>query len=158
MIVVTTSARYAERGTVRAGIFTSPLGINATSIPTKAKINRITASPNDLLPGQALQLRFGGWIKNSPAQMNNKSGKSFATVITVTAPAPSRTPRMLINTSEPYTASMTTIRISGPPRTGTTSATEFAKTFTTPATAPSAVRKYKIPARNPTYRPNATST
>ena len=40
MMVVMTSARYAERGTVRAGFFTSPLGINATSIPTKAKINK----------------------------------------------------------------------------------------------------------------------
>ena len=50
----------AERGTVRAGFFTSPLGINATSIPTKAKIKSMTSSPNDLLPGQPLQLRFGG--------------------------------------------------------------------------------------------------
>src|SRR5881409_925981 len=59
MTVVMTRARYAERGTVRAGFFTSPLGINATSIPTNAKINRITASPNDLLLGQPLQARFG---------------------------------------------------------------------------------------------------
>src|ERR1051326_4380252 len=100
MTVVTTSARYADRGTVRAGFFTSPLGISATSIPTKAKINRITASPNDLLPGQLLQARFGGGIKNIPAQTNNNSGRSFATVMTVTAPAPCRTPRILIHTSD----------------------------------------------------------
>src|SRR4029077_1376998 len=100
MIVVVTSARYADRGTVRAGFFTSPLGISATSIPTKAKIKRITASPNDLLLGQPLQARFGGGIKNIPTQMNNSRGRSLATVITVTAPAPSRTPRMLINTRE----------------------------------------------------------
>src|SRR3954452_15723270 len=150
MAVVITSARYADRGTVRAGFFTSPLGINATSIPTKAKINKITESPNDLLLGQPFQERFGPWMKNIPTETNSSRGRSLATVITVTAPAPSRTPRMLINTRDPYTQSITIIRITGPPRTGTTSATEFASTFTTPATAPSAVKKYKTPARNPT--------
>src|SRR5207237_10331026 len=99
-----------------------------------------TASPNDLLEGQLLQARFGAWMKNIPTEMNSNRGRSFATVITVTAPAPSRTPRMLINTSKPYTANMTKIRITGLPTNGTTRATEFARTFTTPATEPSAVR------------------
>ena len=98
MIVVTTSARYADRGTVRDGFFTSPLGINATSIPTKANIKSTTASPKDLLVGQPLQLRFDPLMKKIPAPMNKRSGKSFATVMIVTAPAPSRTPRMLIKT------------------------------------------------------------
>src|SRR5213595_2371755 len=48
---------------------------------------------------------------------------------------------VLINTRDPYTASITTMRMIGPPRNGITSATEVANTFTTPATAPSAVRK-----------------
>jgi len=99
MIVVTTSARYAERGTVRAGFFTSPLGISATSIPTNAKINKMTLSPNCLLLGQPLHPRFGGEMKKIPTQMNSSSGRSFAAVITVTAPAPSRTPRVLMYTS-----------------------------------------------------------
>ena len=86
---------------MRAGFFTSPLGINATSIPTNAKINKMTLSPIALLPGHAVQVRFAGRIKKMPAQMNNNSGRSFATVSVVTAPAPSRTPRMLIATSEP---------------------------------------------------------
>src|SRR6266480_1654950 len=99
MTVVMTRARYTERGTVRDGFFTSPLGINATSIPTNAKINRITALPNDSLVGQLLQLRFGGWINNTPTEMNTSSGSSFTKVTTVTAPAPMRTPKMLIDTN-----------------------------------------------------------
>src|SRR5205807_8068545 len=100
MIVVITRARYAERGTVRAGFFTPPLGINATSIPPHAKIKRITASPNDLLPGQPLHARFGGRIKNIPTQTNSSRGRSFATVTTATAPAPPPTPRLPLSTSE----------------------------------------------------------
>src|SRR6266550_2277118 len=42
---------------------------------------------------------------------------------------------MLINTRDPYTASITTMRMIGPPRNGITSATEVANTFTTPAMA-----------------------
>src|SRR5437870_12945415 len=129
MTVVMTRARYADRGTVRAGFFTSPLGINATSIPTNAKISRITASPNDLLLGQLIQARFGAWLKNIPSPTNSNSGRSFATVITVTAPAPWRTPRMWINTSYAYTANITATRIIGAARKGTISVTECANTF-----------------------------
>src|SRR5256886_17626733 len=99
MIVVITSARYAERGTVRAGFFTSPLGINATSIPTKAKINRMTTSPNDLLPGQALQARFGGGKKKNSPQTKTTGGRSDPPRCNRSAPTPSSPPPQLVMTN-----------------------------------------------------------
>src|SRR5207248_3226874 len=51
--------RKRERG-VSDGLLTSPHGISATSIPTKTKINKMTASPKGLLPGQPVKARFGG--------------------------------------------------------------------------------------------------
>src|SRR5438093_25705 len=87
MIVVTTSARYADRGTVRAGFLTSPLGINATSIPT----NAYKPPVNDTrLPAIAKQ------VTNKTiaiAQQRNANGAAepspFATVAGITKiPAP----------------------------------------------------------------------
>src|SRR5438445_11792187 len=106
-MVVITSARYAERGTVRAGLLTSPLGINATSIPTKANINKTTASPNGLLPGQPDQPRFCGLRKKIPTQMNRSKGRSLEILIDVTSTENSSTTRLVSSKRTRYTQNIT---------------------------------------------------
>ena len=81
------------RGTVRAGSRTSPTGINATSMPSNAKISRIEAWPTCDSVGIE-NFRYAGLSAHAPATISTSSGASFATVMASTSRMPGFTPRM----------------------------------------------------------------
>ncbi len=75
--------------------------LNSEPWPTNANISNTIVSPNGLLPGQAGHPTLAGWMKKIPTPRKRNMGNSLASVTTVTAAAPSRTPRTLINTRTP---------------------------------------------------------
>jgi hypothetical protein len=64
-------------------------------MPANAKISRRLLRANVGMSGGFRIARFSGSIAKMPPAMNSRSGRIFATVITVFTRAPRSTPRML---------------------------------------------------------------
>ena len=95
---------------MRSGRDTSPLALSIVSMPEKAKMERITAAPNE--PGSTLPLgrRLAGSTQKAPTPTNSSSGTSFTTVATPAKRAPCFAPRRLIQVTSAITPTISATR------------------------------------------------
>ncbi len=132
-----------ERGTVRAGFFTSPLGMSATSIPRRRRSEagrcrqRVASRPSR--PTEVRRLNEKDSRHNEDQQRQQFRDRYDGDCARASAHAAN-----VDEDQNPVNQTrVTMIRTIGLPNNGNNPATESTKTFTTPATAQIAVRQIK---------------
>src|SRR5439155_765605 len=132
----------------------------AGNMPSRANANIKTMAvrPTSDAAGNAGHARYTPRTNQTPATTKTTSGISFAAVIASTSLAPTDTPRTLITARIEKRRASSSARPMPDPAAGQSTPIDPAKALATDATANAAITHDSTPARNPTNRPNATST
>src|ERR671910_3894446 len=155
--VAAPSASRIARGTVRAGFFTSPLGMVAPSMPENAKMMMPAVLSTVLAAGTDAQTRLLVSMKNTPTPTNTSNGTSFTMVIVSSNRAPVRMPRMLSVTRIATTVTINT-GVTQPGVPLVSARIERTMAVITAAAANHPVVNIRQPATKPIIGPSAVST